>query len=209
VGSPPPANPAATGKDPGRQGGAGPGAARDRQAAGEGRKKWERDYCNATKLADLPCVVQEELYQIAIKKLPNVALAWLKRTYRVQTSLGELLEWSNWFPLSRPLQRARVHVDMMEAVKKSHPQIERDAKKVARAGQIAFEQAAIEQKNLTQYLQLRKMRLKEEAQALTARRVKLLEKKAAQAEAAEKATRDETLTPEERDQKIKEIFGIK
>lgn len=44
---------------------------------------------------------------------------------------------------------------------------------------------------------------------LDARKVKLLEQKAAQAEAAENVTKDATLTPEAREAKLKEIFGLR
>ena len=45
--------------------------------------------------------------------------------------------------------------------------------------------------------------------SLMERRVQLLEKKAAQADAAEGVAKDSNLTPEERDRKFREIFGVK
>ncbi|MEM0964800.1 MAG: hypothetical protein AAGJ81_01445 [Verrucomicrobiota bacterium] len=52
------------------------------------------------------------------------------------------------------------------------------------------------------------MILKSRDQALDSRRLELLEKKAAQADEAKKVTEDKTLTPEEKQAKHKQIFGI-
>lgn len=50
--------------------------------------------------------------------------------------------------------------------------------------------------------------LKAQAQHLEERRVSLLEKKAAAADAAQAALRDSTLTDEEKQARVKEIFGL-
>lgn len=54
-----------------------------------------------------------------------------------------------------------------------------------------------------------KLKISQDKLTLDGRKVALLEKKAAQADAAEGVTRDETLTPEARERKLKEIFGLK
>lgn len=54
-----------------------------------------------------------------------------------------------------------------------------------------------------------KLRMKQRDLDLAERRVALLEKKAAQADAAEGVTRDEALTPEQRQAKLREIFGLR
>jgi hypothetical protein len=55
----------------------------------------------------------------------------------------------------------------------------------------------------------KKLELKAADQALTERRIKILETKAAQADAAKGVTADLALSPAEREAKLKEIFGLR
>jgi hypothetical protein len=55
---------------------------------------------------------------------------------------------------------------------------------------------------------MRELRLRAEELELAARRVALLEEKASQAKAAEQAAQSRRLTPEEREQRLKEIFDL-
>lgn len=87
---------------------------------------------------------------------------------------------------------------------------------IKRAKQLAFEAMTSPQPNIEAAKSLlkivgdsAKVDLARERLSLDARKVKLLEAKAAQADAAEGVTRDPTLTPELREQKLKEIFGLK
>jgi len=83
-------------------------------------------------------------------------------------------------------------------------------------GQIAFEASLKENGldpellfNFTKLVIAGKDReLKAQKLALDERRVKLLEEKAAKAEAAEGTLKDTTLTPEEKQARIREIFGL-
>lgn len=91
-----------------------------------------------------------------------------------------------------------------------------DAASIKVAKQLAFEAMTSPQPNIEAAKSLLKMvgdsakvDLARERLSLDARKVKLLEAKAAQADAAEGVTRDPTLTPELREQKLKEIFGLK
>lgn len=54
-----------------------------------------------------------------------------------------------------------------------------------------------------------KLDLKRRDQELTERRIRILESKAAQADAAKNVTADAALTPAQREAKLKEIFGLK
>lgn len=56
-------------------------------------------------------------------------------------------------------------------------------------------------------LEFAKLEAKQRDQSLAERRVELLEKKAAQSDATEKVLSDAELTPEQREQRIKEIYG--
>ena len=91
-----------------------------------------------------------------------------------------------------------------------------DEATIALVRQKTFERAVARDGNLDELAILAKilhdsakLRLKERDQQLTERRLQLLEKKAAQADAAENVTRDSALTPAEREAKLKEIFGLR
>jgi hypothetical protein len=82
--------------------------------------------------------------------------------------------------------------------------------------QKAFERAYARDGNLADLALLVKMltdtaklELKKKDQQIAERRVKLLEQKAAQADAAKDVTADQALTPAEREAKLKEIFGLR
>lgn len=90
-----------------------------------------------------------------------------------------------------------------------------DAATLALVKQKAFERAYAKNGDIEELATLAKilgdsakLELKRKDQALTERRVALLEKKAAQADAAQSVTADAALTPAEREQKLKEIFGL-
>ena len=85
-----------------------------------------------------------------------------------------------------------------------------------RIAQLAFEIASSPRPDIDALSALSKIlgdtaKLKLQQQKLTndSRRVALLEKKAAQADAAKEVTKSLDLTPEQRDEKLKEIFGLK
>ena len=161
------------------------------------------------KLKTLPDAVQAELFARYQKQGGPAVLAWLKETHKVKSSAGALSNFSAWYPFSRPLEMSAKFADQFRAALVENPNLKIDAEQVSLAAQIAFEAKALELQDLDGFVALRKSRLKEMDQALTARRIKLLEKKAEQADAAEGVTRDETLTPEQRAQKLREIFGLK
>ena len=62
--------------------------------------------------------------------------------------------------------------------------------------------------NLDDYIKVRKIVLAESKQQTEARKLAILEAKAAQADAANAALKDATLTPEARAAKLREVFGI-
>lgn len=91
-----------------------------------------------------------------------------------------------------------------------------DAATIKRAKQLAFEAMTGPQPDLKAAKTLlkivgdsAKVDLAKEKLTLDARKVAILEKKAAQADAAEGVTKDTTLTPEQRQARLKEIFGLR
>lgn len=74
--------------------------------------------------------------------------------------------------------------------------------------QKVFEWATDEQADPKLLATFYKLMLDTQAQQMDARKLAMLERKAAAADAAEAAAQDSALTPEERVQRIREIFGI-
>jgi hypothetical protein len=161
------------------------------------------------KLKTLPDAVQAALYALYQKKSGAECLSWLKDSHGVKSSTGALSNFAAWYPFSRPLEMVASRAKAFEQQLKANPALNLNAEQVSAAGQIAFEQVALQMQDIKGFINLRKLRLKEVDQAHDARRIALLEKKAQQADAAEGVTRDETLTPAQREAKLKEIFGLK
>lgn len=91
-----------------------------------------------------------------------------------------------------------------------------DAATLALVKQKAFERAYARDGNIEELATLAKIigdsakvELKKRDQQLAERRIAILEKKAAQADDAKAVTADSTLTPAQREAKLKEIFGLK
>lgn len=106
-------------------------------------------------------------------------------------------------------------VRVVEEFQKTSPQAF-DTATLALIRQKAFERAYAREGSVDELAILAKiigdsakLDLKRRDQELAERRVKLLEKKAAQADQAEQATRDPALTPAQREARLKEIFGLK
>lgn len=169
------------------------------------------------KLASLPTPVREQLIAWLVEEnLPYEKVKErLHMDFAVEVSIGALSRFyaTSCFSLrSSEAKEFAEHV-VQEAVKMDATY---DQATLALIRQKAFERAYAREGNLEELATLakiigdsRKLQLKEQDQKLTERRITILEKKASQAEAAEGVTRDEKLTPEQRQQKLKEIFGLK
>ncbi len=160
-------------------------------------------------LKTLPEVVQEQLFALlrehSYAKVRKVAA----EKWQVDTSPAALSAFFRWYPTSRRLEVAKSTADEVAATLRALGDVRLDDDQVARAAQAVFEAQALKAGDAETYIGLAKLRLAREAGERDARRIALLEKKAAQADEAEKAIKDDTLTPEQRAARIKEIFGIK
>lgn len=159
-----------------------------------------------SKLKTLPAPVQAALFE-QCKLGYAQAQAWLLKEHAVKTSTGALSNFYGWFPFS--LAATAAYAKQFEPEMAALLKTKGEAEKLSQLSQFGFEMLAMRTQDLEGYATLKKIRLKEAEQALSERRVALLEKKAQQADAAEGVTRDETLTPEQRAQKLREIFGLK
>jgi len=160
-------------------------------------------------LKTLPEAVQEALFALlrteSYARVRDIA----REKWEVQTSPAALSEFFRWYPLSRRLEVAKSTADEMAKILAGLGDVTLDAAAIQRATQAMFEAQALRANDSETYIQLAKLRLSREAGERDARRIALLETRAAQADKAEGVTRDETLTPEERAARLREIFGLR
>ncbi|HEY0966942.1 MAG TPA: hypothetical protein VGD88_06105 [Opitutaceae bacterium] len=143
------------------------------------------------------------------------AVVRLRKEFGVETSIAALSRFysTRCFTLRSSQAKEFAEHVVAEALKGED---KLDEATLALIKQKAFEHAYARNGNVNELATLakiigdtRKLQLKERDQDLAERRIQILEKKAAQADAAEGVTRDEQLTPEQRQAKLKEIFGLK
>src|SRR5690606_33877662 len=124
-------------------------------------------------------------------------LAKVREEFGVETSVGALADFFAWYPLSRQLEQAATFAEQLEQMAKADPELAGKSEEISRFAQIAFEAKAVETQDPSLYIELAKLRVKREANALIERRIKLLEAKAAKADEAEKVANDSTLSEED------------
>lgn len=160
-------------------------------------------------LKTLPPGLQAELFTRCHASSYAEVKSWLKAEHGIATSTGSLSQFYSWFPLSRRLEQASAFADTLKDQIAQLPAMNGRAEELSDITQIAFEMQAAQEQDGELFYNLRKLRLKERDQKLVERRVKLLEQKAAQADAAQTVTADAALSPAEREAKLKAIFGLK
>lgn len=160
-------------------------------------------------LKTLPEVVQEQLFALLRTTSYAKARKAAADKWEIETSAAALSEFFRWYPTTRRLEAAKHTADEVAKTLRALGDVKLDDDQVSRAAQAVFEAQAIRSGDADTYIGLANIRLKREAGQRDARRIALLEKKAAQAEAAQGAMTDTTLTPAQRDAKLREIFGLK
>lgn len=160
-------------------------------------------------LKTLPPALQVELFARCNAASYSAVRAWLREAHSITTSEGALSKFYAWFPLSRRLEQAATFADTLKQQIEQLPAMNGRAAELSDITQIAFEMQAAQEQDGELFFNLRKLRLKERDQKLAERRIVLLEQKAAQADAAKAVTTDAELSPAQREQKLKEIFGLK
>lgn len=159
-------------------------------------------------LKTLPEVVQEQLFALLrTKSYAEVRLA-AKEKWEVTTSPSALHEFYRWYPTSRRLEVAKSTADEVAKTLRALGDVKLDDTQIARASQAVFEAQAIREGDAATYIGLAKIRLASEAGQRDERRIALLEKKAAQADAAEGVVKDGALNDAEKAQRLRSIFGM-
>jgi hypothetical protein len=113
------------------------------------------------KLKTLPDAVQAALYALYQKKSGEECLVWLEQNHGVKSSTGALSNFAGWYPFSRPLEMVDARAKAVEAQLKADPNLHFNAEQVSAAGQIAFEQIALQLQDVKGFINLSKLRLKQ------------------------------------------------
>lgn len=175
-----------------------------------------------SKLKHLPKEDQEALWnlvttpQVPISDEPNSPLRPLKLQelqaevplrHGFTVALSTLSEWRSWYGQRLRTQSAMARAEQakLEWLKENPEATPED---LERLGQMVFTSEAVENGDIKAFVALIRANNQKRALAIDERRIKLLEEKAKREEAAQAVTKDEKLTPEEKDARMKEIFGL-
>jgi|GEM_PF-3113598 len=159
-------------------------------------------------LKNLPDAVQKAIWEATVKITLPLGVEWVRTNHGVKVSVSMLQKFLAWYPFSRPLERVAVYAQQFQQALTANPNLRLNAEQSSEAAHIAFEQFTIATQDIESHVALRKLRLKEQEQQLAERRVALLEAAAEQAKQAKGIAGDEDLTPEEKESRIKAVFGI-
>jgi hypothetical protein len=133
----------------------------------------------------------------------------------VKTNRDSLSDWYSWYALRLKFKETeRDTLNFQELVQEEMPELPQE--KVTQLGSAYFNMQAIKQGNPELFLMIQgaqhkakmdvlKYQQRERELVIAERRVRLLE---AKQEKAKKVLSDEELTPEQRDAKLKKIFGM-
>ena len=133
----------------------------------------------------------------------------LKEEQGVEVSLGTLSNWLNWYSLRSRFSMVAETSDFVARILKETPGLDIDDEKVIKAAQAFFEAKSMQENDAGTYVKLMGVRRGTAELRIKERRLTLEEKKARQADDAKGIAEDKTLTPEEKEQRIKGVFGIR
>lgn len=131
--------------------------------------------------------------------------AWLFAEWDIKTSVGALSEFHSWYGLRQRVSKESNFVDSLLDHMREDGEFALSSGKLAEFGNLLFMARAAREENPKVWAMILKLVNQREALGLDSRRVALLEKKAAQFDAA-KEVMESKLSPEEQRQRLKEIL---
>ena len=167
-----------------------------------------------SKLATLPPLAQEALFQYLRGHTQEATLAWLLEKHAVRSSPSALSGFWVWYQRQGWLKQSADFADQLKASIEKLPALAGRAQEVSQIAQAAFEIQAAQDRDLGAHLALAKsrtkaaeLRLKEQNLLLAERKVVLLEAKAALADKGKAVASDDGLSEAEQLARFKQIFG--
>lgn len=161
-------------------------------------------------LKTLPKERQAEIAEHANTHTLVETCAWLRADGLPvgKSALSEWLAWWSWQQRFKLVEADALH--FMEQMRSRRPDLSEE--QVEQFGNDFFQLQAIKLGDPKTFLAFRNARARASVEnrklALAERRVVLLERRADQADQAEKVTRDTGLSPEEKQQEYRRIFGM-
>lgn len=163
----------------------------------------------------------EERQRHVIELMRTRSLAEVRKELRadgITTSSAALSDFFSWWHLREQFRGWEEDTaTMLELLKRDHPELSEE--ELAGYGNAMFQLRAIKEQDVEAYTALmtarhravmdeRKLKLRERELALKERRLRLLEAKAEQADKAKALLGEGGLTPEEREQRMRQVFGL-
>jgi hypothetical protein len=164
------------------------------------------------KLKNLPAEALEELWLMRNpgedgEKLTLEAIAVeVPLRYGFTCSVSSLSEFYKWLRLRKRIEGARLRAEQTKWELAKDPSM--TPEDLERAAQTVFTAETLEAGDVKGYVALAKLRLASRALDHDARRLAVLEKKAAQADEAAGVAHNQKLTPEEKAAELKRIFRM-
>jgi len=161
------------------------------------------------KMKNLPPEALEELWLLRNpgedgEKLTLEAIAVaIPDRFGFTCSVSSLSEFYKWLRLKRRMEAATLRAEQARLSLASDPNM--TPADLARVGQMVFTAETIEDGNVKAYVELVKLQLQAAKQDIEIRKLKVMEAKAAQADAA-KGVLETKLSPEEQNRRLREIL---
>lgn len=126
----------------------------------------------------------------------------------VKVSLSTLSNFLNWYSLKSKMRSVAEMADDLARILKETPGINLTDDGVMKAAQAYFEMQSMKENDAGLFVKMAKVRKGTAELRIQERRVRIEEQKLRQAEAAKEVTKDASLTPEEKEMRYLEIFGL-
>lgn len=153
-------------------------------------------------------VEERERAFLLYDQLGNKAPAAIYKEMGIKISVGALSSFYAGWPFQRTFLQARTLADDVHALLKARPDLKLAPEQINATAQAVFEVDAVRQMDRKGWLAMKSARQKDHALSQEDRKIVLLEKRAAQADAAEKITATPNLTPEEKQAQYRRLFGM-
>jgi hypothetical protein len=128
------------------------------------------------------------------------------RLYNVNCSMGALSNFYKWLRLKRRMEEAKSR--SQQVVEELARDGRMSTEELMEAGQMVFASETLDNGNVKAFVQLLKIRNDSKRLEQESRRIALLERKAELLDQAKTVSDDDALTPEEKAQRMKQIFRM-
>lgn len=158
-------------------------------------------------LRSLPEDAQTQVIAWLQEKSQGEVRKLVKAAHGFEPSDAALSGFWSWWHVRRQLHRNQATVGtLLEDLKREQPELSDED--LFSVGQRFFTALAIEQQDSLSWKRAQDATSRRELVSVMRRKLALLERKAQQADATEQITKDADLTPEEKQQRIRQIFGM-